>query len=230
MTIQWKDVISIRYVGPMYVLFRWWFYVASEREEEERGEDVTCFVRAVFIWKWEISRCEKKFDVHRSMKLDDSEGWRRDDCELIWSYGVLFFSFFFQIDERRWSVIDRWAMKSRRKVLKCEIWWQILNSGSRHAYKIYGCTWCESSNRNRRWWRCYESRRGGKEDSGEATERITLCGGRRVTRTIADTWLVGFHAHNYRWAKSYFNWESPPPTLALAKYTTLGYTTWNKIH
>lgn len=69
-------------------------------------------------------------------------------------------------------------------------------------------------------WSPLEERLDGDEDAceyrGNDDRRIEDSGGqlsgphygvRSVTQTVADTWLVGFHAHNYRWAKSYFNWN-----------------------
>lgn len=38
-----------------------------------------------------------------------------------------------------------------------------------------------------------------------------------------DNWLVGFHAHNYRWAKSYFNWYSASPTWRKLHNSRLNY-------
>lgn len=64
---------------------------------------------------------------------------------------------------------------------------------------------------------------GSRIRVGSWMDHTTMCA--RVAQTVAD-WLVGFHAHNYRWAKSYFNWNH----LALAKYTSLGCTIWNKTH
>lgn len=72
------------------------------------------------------------------------------------------------------------------------------------------CMELQALRREARWWRRLRiSWRmmilGSRIRMGSWMDHTTVCA--CVVQTVADTWLVGFHAHNYRWAKSYFNWN-----------------------
>lgn len=165
----------------------------------------------------------------KSMKMNDSERWRHDDCELMWNQMRLWEFFFFGGEEQKLMNVDgvhqSISLEKFRDVKFDDKSW-ICARGMRKSMcmRMRLLRGGKSMMKMRISWISEGGERGFGREANWTNHTLRWA---RVTRTIADIWLVGFHAHNYRWAKSYFNWESPSPILALAKYTTLGYTTWN---
>jgi len=154
-------------------------------EEKEQDEDVICFVSCLF-------EANKFGAVNKSS--DDKE----------WKWRWQWIAEWNKMRIQKEAVNNWWTSTIVRKIWWYEIQWHFGWTYAMNVWRIREKFLERRLDGDKDVYKFHKDNDLGIEDSGGQLNGPHY----GVARTVADTWLVGFHAHNYRWAKSYFNWNS----------------------